>query len=111
MLPVLIPPAVQEQLREEVLQRGSKNTSGSATSFEDAVELITQVLRQDIRGVHQGRGKQQTTFDTLTQQATGGSADSYNCTLDGLDIEFATTSNGILVHSIRNNEIKTVRNL
>ena len=96
MLPVMLPILVQEQLREALLHRTSKITSGSTSFFEDAVELITQVLRQDIRGVHQGRGK------LVDQQENAPSKSSYNCTLDGLEIEFATTSTEIIVQSIRN---------
>jgi len=55
------------------------------TSANEARELITQVLRQDIRATHQGRGQ--------------GSAETYKCRVDSFDIEF-TTGEYIVVQQI-----------
>lgn len=70
-----------------------------------------QVLRQDIRGVHQGRG---TTAITTTgtpnrallseKKATNSTGTEvtvgYKCTLDGMQISFTTTETGITVQSV-----------
>ena len=76
------------------------------------------MLRQDIRGVHQGRG---TTADSSLGPNSSTSSDNnssgngngncntssnislstvYKCTLDGMEISFTTTVTGITVHSI-----------
>ena len=78
------------------------------------------MLRQDIRGVHQGRG---TTADSSLGPTSSTSSDDnssssgndngygntssnislstvYKCTLDGMEISFTTTVTGITVHSI-----------
>ena len=77
---------------------------------EEANELITQVLRQDIRGVHQGRGhlssnETTTTTTTTTTLSTEASLvnekkDEYMCRLDTMDIRFITTTAEIRVTSI-----------
>lgn len=64
------------------------------TTVEDAMELITQVLRQDIRGVHQGRGNLATEKDRETTNL------EYMCRLDNMDVRFITTTSEILVTSI-----------
>jgi hypothetical protein len=56
---------------------------------QHAKDLITQVLRQDVRGLQQGRGS---TF--------GQSSVEYMCRLDVLVISFQTNENGILVTNI-----------
>ena len=79
-----------EALDEIILERQLSH----CTTSDDAVELITQVLRQDIRGVHQGRG-------TLSTEQEGGTTNpEYMCRLDNMDVRFVTTTSEILVTSI-----------
>jgi len=59
-------------------------------SAVQARELIEQVLRQDVRGVHQGRGN----------DGDGESGKEFNLRLDGLQIRFLTTKEAINVTSI-----------
>jgi hypothetical protein len=59
-------------------------------SAVQARELIEQVLRQDVRGVHQGRGN----------DGDGESGKDFNLRLDGLQIRFLTTKEAINVISI-----------
>lgn len=57
-----------------------------------------KVLRQDIRGVHQGRGNLQPVAgkeDEKTSSSGGGSV--YNCRLDNISLDFITTCKGIEV--------------
>lgn len=55
----------------------------------EAQQLITQVLRQDIRATHQGRGQ-----DSHTSEQT------YKCRLDNFDIDFITGNDNIFVNKI-----------
>jgi len=63
------------------------------TSVDDATTLITQVLQQDIRSVHQGRG-------------THGSSTIYRCHIDTMCIEFVTGEEEILVQNVLYHEGK-----
>jgi hypothetical protein len=111
----------KSQPRQKNLARGSGRSSSTntgrfiASSVQEVVELITQVLRQDIRGVHQGRGDSSTCTGTSSSEgavsvpilfsAEGNSSSTassavYNCTLDCLDIQFCTTAAGIEIISI-----------
>eukprot|EP01038_Epipyxis_sp_PR26KG_P008640 gene8640-11680_t len=72
----------------------------------EIMELITQVLRQDIRGVHQGRGTAATS-DSSSNQVLGvkdqyfnAKASNYCCRIDGLDIQFDNSNNSIYVTEI-----------
>lgn len=79
-------------------------------SAQEAMELITQVLRQDIRGVQQGRGKTATVStaggesvvaEEVEQPVEEKSSDSiYHCRLDAMNISFLTTAEGIEIQSI-----------
>lgn len=51
------------------------------------------MLRQDIRGIHQGRGKVQHNTDSTAES-------EYRCTLDGLEIAFTTQPGKITVQSV-----------
>ena len=74
---------------------GALAHSGSA---EKARELVEQVLRQDVRGTHQGRGAGD---DDGAGTGDGGkTSTSYMCRLDGLEISFTTTVKTIEVCSI-----------
>ena len=55
---------------------------------EEIVQLIEQVLAQDIRGLHQGRG-------------SSDENKIYECRLDNLRLEFITEERSITVQSIR----------
>lgn len=58
------------------------------SSSEQTKQLVAQVLRQDIRGVHQGRGKS----DNNNQL--------YQLRLDNMNISFSTQENEILILAI-----------
>lgn len=62
-----------------------------------AQEFITQVLRQDIRGIHQGRNELKSR-DNRT--ARNNDSDIYECNLDNMCIKFVTLDNEIRVISI-----------
>jgi hypothetical protein len=69
-------------------------------TIDEAKELIIQVLRQDIRGVHQGRGIDgNSSNDNNTTTNTSGS--SYMCRLDTFEIEFINSHNSIDVIMIK----------
>ena len=70
---------------------------------EEANELITQVLRQDIRGTHQGRGllsSNETTQPNTESSLVNEKKNEYMCRLDTMDIRFITTTAEIRVTSI-----------
>lgn len=75
----------EESLRT-ISRRGQLSFCSSA---EDAIALIEQVLRQDIRSVHQGRGR-----DSPCDSS------SYMCHLDALQISFTTTLSEVIVSAI-----------
>lgn len=58
-------------------------------SAAQAKELVEQVLRQDVRGVHQGRGND---GESWPQE--------FNLRLDGMQIRFVTTKSAITVTSV-----------
>lgn len=84
--PVRFAEGCAEQLHR-VYQPGQG--SRRCADAEHAMELITQVLRQDIRGAHQGRGG-----------ADGPAEDAYMCNLDGLTVQFSTRGEEIVVGSV-----------
>jgi hypothetical protein len=88
--PVSFDAQAMESLEDIIVERQLVH----CTTAEDAVELITQVLRQDIRGVHQGRGKLSTDKERETANL------EYMCRLDNMDVRFVTTTSEILVTSI-----------
>ena len=65
-------------------------------SIDEAKELIIQVLRQDIRGVHQGRG-----IDSNNDSNTSSTSNSYMCRLDTFEIEFINSHSSIDVINIK----------
>lgn len=62
----------------------------SAIDFEGAMGLINEVLAQDIRGIHQGRG--------AVDEAL------YECRLDRMRIRFSTSDECILVQDVAESE-------
>jgi len=62
---------------------------------EEAVQLVVQVLRQDVRSIHQGRGSSE-----------GPSAKLYHCTLDGMRLSFSTSESEIRVQAVTSTEGK-----
>lgn len=79
---------LSEQALSELSRYGNGAVCAFSGSAERARELIEQVLRQDVRGVHQGRG--------------GAEPDSeiFMCRLDGLRVSFVTDTMGIEVVNI-----------
>ena len=75
----------EESLRSVILHGGMRYSK----SYEHGRDLIVQCLRQDVRGVHQGRG-----------EATS-SQELYMCRLDTLEINFQTTADNVLVRSVQ----------
>ena len=74
-------------------------------NINEAKELIVQVLRQDIRGVHQGRGIENKT-NTTTNNDDNNNNDNddvskYMCRLDTFEIEFINKQNSIDVIKIK----------
>lgn len=64
-----------------------------------------QVLRQDIRGTHQGRGMKESADDNNdwlphSLLRDDPSSVSYMCRLDTLSLQFVTTAHEIVVESI-----------
>lgn len=53
--------------------------------YDQAIQFITQVLQQDIRSVHQGRGEE---------------GMNYNCNLDNISLSFTTTEETILITNL-----------
>lgn len=108
--PVVFSPEAEENLRN--LFR-SKNTKGRISrSPEEAMELIKQVLRQDIRSQHQGRGSVVTSpTAATTEESSSSSTDaviastdanpSYSCTLDGVTLSFQHLADGILIETAK----------
>jgi hypothetical protein len=80
-------------------------------NINEAKELIVQVLRQDIRGVHQGRGienKNKTTTTTNNNNNNDNNdgnddddVSTYMCRLDTFEIEFINKQNSIDVIKIK----------
>jgi hypothetical protein len=80
---VLFTEEATESLRALVRDRLLRFCDG----FEHAVKLIEQVLAQDIRGIHQGRGA--VDVDRV-----------FECRLDDMRLEFCTDETSILVQRI-----------
>jgi hypothetical protein len=126
MLPVVIPAAVRSAIEEGVNSsaRGKNRGGVACQTTEEATELITQVpllllsqhflfpvlflmdsricllqvLRQDIRGVHQGRGTVGATEDA--SPAAERSSSAYMCTLGNMEVAFTTRAGEITVQSV-----------
>lgn len=80
---------------------------------EDCIEFITQVLRQDVRGVFQGRGEHSQDSNssdnheenTANKDRKVNNSSIYQCRLDAMDISFVTKEDEIFVESIEHIEI------
>ena len=73
-------------------------------NINEAKELIVQVLRQDIRGVHQGRGienKTKTNNNNNNNNDDDDDVSTYMCRLDTFEIEFINKQNSIDVIKIK----------
>lgn len=79
-----IDPQAEESLRTIAAERKSP----FYPTYDDLVALLRDVLLQDVRSIHQGRG--------TTKEETDPDLDSYTCNVDDIAIEFLT-----LVDSIR----------
>lgn len=97
MRQVIFTPEAEESLRSVVSKKGMR----FCDSFEHGRDLIVQVLRQDVRGVHQGRS------DKATKSARNGNGDeagaggeTYMCRLDSLEIQFGTTADQVIVRQL-----------
>ncbi len=98
LLPIHIPQLELDVLTHAIHRKKLK----FCKELNEAVELITQVLRQDIRGVQQGRGQTISSADNQSKDRTEDStADSlFQCRLDAMNISFVTTSEGIHIKKI-----------
>lgn len=85
---VNLTPAAADSLRDFVRRKEMKFCEDEV----HALHLIEQVLRQDIRGVKQGRIE--------GQNDSSSSPSIYECNLDSLSLEFETTINEVLVTKI-----------
>jgi tRNA-Thr(GGU) m(6)t(6)A37 methyltransferase TsaA len=83
------------------------NESGKfklCSGYQEARDLIVQVLRQDIRGVKQGK-RERGTVSSVVKEG-GGVRDaiddhnSYMCRLDSMQVEFETNEKEIIVFNI-----------
>eukprot|EP01041_Mallomonas_annulata_P005752 gene5754-11626_t len=81
---VVFQPAALEGLHDILLDKRLRYCSDETS----ATNLITQVLRQDIRSVHQGRG-------------SGKSPTVYRCQLDAMIVAFLTEEQEVVVVDIR----------
>jgi hypothetical protein len=91
---VRILPAVRQQLHT-ILTRGLMKFCNSVEEFS---ELTAQVLRQDIRGVHQGRGRVVGKVEAVGGEEEQEHQESvYHCRLDSVLLKFRTTATGIEV--------------
>lgn len=107
--PVVFSPEAEENLRN--LFRSSNAKGRISRSPEEAMELIKQVLRQDIRSQHQGRGNVATSATATTpEESSSTTADavsstvtnpSYSCTLDGITLSFQHLTDGILIETAK----------
>lgn len=68
------------------------STSWKSPDVKSAEDLIIQVLRQDIRGIAQGRGSQ--------DNASSNSQRDFMCRLDNMEITFNTYETHITVTNI-----------
>lgn len=69
----------------------------SCSEPADAMTLITQVLHQDIRGVHQGRGRP---APIASQDDASNEREVYECRLDDALIKFRTLDEEIVVFDV-----------
>ena len=103
LLPVHFPDSVVATLEMATKRKKLKFCKDA----NEAMELVTQVLRQDIRGVQQGRGQVAASGseeggsveagEVLSEKA---SSNAYHCRLDAMNITFITTAEGIEIQSI-----------
>lgn len=133
--PVYFPPECMKSL----IQIFSKKQLRFCDSVSHAQQLITEVLQQDIRGVHQGRGRAmevrekdnrsitnsaaidgEETESALTNVEKAATATnvvqdiaylSFNCRLDNMSINFVTMSDGIHITSIEFSDNKLLSSL
>ena len=124
--PVRLTPTALEALECILAERGRGQTRNAkkkycCVSVSDAVALISQVLRQDIRGVHQGRAASASASTSCVSKAAVASPATiinaegahvdicpptinnntiFECKLDDLLVEFLTLECDIEVFSI-----------
>ncbi len=91
----------EESLQQIVAQGGMR----FCRSLKHGRDLVVQCLRQDVRGVHQGRGGGH--VDDNTDKDDGGSngdkpgaAEMYMCRLDSLEIKFDTSAEQVVVREL-----------
>lgn len=66
----------------------------------EVAELISQVLRQDIRGIHQGRGSTADVSKVHESDSSMKHTNEYMCRLDNMLIRFVTNNEAIDVISV-----------
>ena len=79
-------------------------------------KMITQVLRQDVRGIKQGRGESSSSSSISSSSSSssssgvgGGNNNSttmYMCNLDGMRVEFETLGQEIIVKNVGSIQIQ-----
>lgn len=123
MKPVVFSPCAEEDIKSLFSIR-NKNKANKrmhiSQSYEEAVELIKQVLRQDIRSHHQGRGSNNSSGPLTIADCQAGmiisndeiveikieegdssaSNTSYSCCLDGMNLRFHHLEDGIWVENV-----------
>lgn len=115
MKPVLFSPSAEVDIQSLFSRGRSQRQRRISQTQEEATELIKQVLRQDIRSTHQGRGNVDNIVisDNLKTNSSEGQniatvvedfskpANHYSCVLDGMSLSFRHLIDGILIDSIK----------
>lgn len=99
--PVVFSVEAEESLRS--LFRSTNTKGRISRSPEEAMELVKQVLRQDIRSHHQGRGNVVSSTADDSEKSVSPPIDtpSYSCTLDGITLSFRHLSDGIVIDTAK----------
>jgi hypothetical protein len=102
---ILRPVDFKLQALDAIVELVNDGVPQLCSTADEAEKLITQVLRQDIRGIHQGRGSvQPLSTDVPNTEKTSPNKkvqiDEYMCRLDHMMIRFITNDRAIEVISV-----------
>lgn len=107
MKPVFFSPVAHQNMTSLFQFSKRRRSPHISRTCEEAMELIKQVLRQDIRSQHRGRGNISLTNTVAYMQqsnevpAETEAQDSYSCTLDGMQLTFQHLEDGIWIESVQ----------
>mmetsp|Transcript_2542 Transcript_2542/g.4204 ORF Transcript_2542/g.4204 Transcript_2542/m.4204 type:complete len:190 (+) Transcript_2542:452-1021(+) len=108
---VIILPGVEAQIKAYLLSQEDPKKATFYSTYEEYIEALTQVLGQDIRSVHQGKGSaMMSPPDSLPRPTTSngvedtvympqaqeeeGDGGSYECAFDGTRVRFRAVRGG-----------------